>query len=142
MPSRRSKVATATMPMTKAEASSTGLDLAPDARVGIIAGGGSLPAEVAAGLAEAGHPPVIILVEGQADPRSELAVYEHESLALEDIGSLVAVLRRRRITHLVLAGEIKRRPRLRDMRPSLGLLALIPSLALALAREGINASSP
>jgi DUF1009 family protein len=122
------------MPMTKTEASATGLDLAPDARVGIIAGGGSLPVEVAAGLAEAGHPPVIILVEGQADRRSELIVYEHESLGLEDIGSLVALLRRRRITHLVLAGEIRRRPRLVDMRLSLGLLALIPSLAMALAR--------
>ena len=122
------------MPMTKTEAGSTGLDLAPDARVGIIAGGGSLPVEVAAGLAEAGHPPVIILVEGQADRQTELTVYEHESLGLEDIGSLVALLRRRRITHLVLAGEIRRRPRLVDMRPSLGLLALIPSLAMALAR--------
>ncbi|WP_185970194.1 MULTISPECIES: UDP-2,3-diacylglucosamine diphosphatase LpxI [unclassified Mesorhizobium] len=120
--------------MTKTEARSTGLDLAPDARVGIIAGGGSLPVEVAAGLAEAGHPPVIILVEGQADRQSELTIYEHESLALEDIGSLVALLRRRRITHLVLAGEIRRRPRLVDMRPSLGLLALIPSVAMALAR--------
>lgn len=122
------------MPMTKAEATSTGLDLAPDARVGIIAGGGSLPVEVAAGLAEAGHPPVIILVKGQADRQSDLTIYEHESLALEDIGSLVALLRRRRITHLVLAGEIRRRPRLVDMRPNLGLLALIPSLAMALAR--------
>lgn len=122
------------MPMTKTEASSTGLDLAPDARVGIIAGGGSLPVEVAVGLAEAGHPPVIILVDGQADRQSELTVYEHETLTLEDIGSLVALLRRRRITHLVLAGEIRRRPRLVDMRPSLGLLALIPSVAMALAR--------
>jgi len=122
------------MPMTKAEANSAGLDLAPDARVGIIAGGGSLPVEVAAGLAENGHPPVIILVEGQTDRQSELTVYEHESLALEDIGSLVALLRRLRVSHLVLAGEIRRRPRLIDMRPSLGLLAVIPSVVMALAR--------
>lgn len=124
----------ATMPMTKTEVAGTGLVLAPGDRVGIIAGGGSLPVEVAAGLVEGGHPPVIILIEGQADRLSDLASYEHESLALEDIGALVALLRRRRISHLVLAGEIKRRPRLVDMRPSLSLLALIPSVVMALAR--------
>ncbi|TIN94541.1 MAG: DUF1009 domain-containing protein [Mesorhizobium sp.] len=124
----------ATTPMMKTETAGTALDLPSDAKVGIIAGGGTLPVEVAAGLAEAGHPPIIILVDGQADRQSDLTIYEHESLALEDIGSLAALLRRRRITHLVLAGEIRRRPRLVDMRPSLGLLALIPSVAMALAR--------
>jgi DUF1009 family protein len=124
----------ATTSMTKTEIVATGLDLSPGARVGIIAGGGGLPVEVAAGLAEGGHPPVIILIEGQTDRQSELTGYEHESLSLEDIGSLVALLRRRRISHLVLAGEIRRRPRLVDMRLSLGLLAVIPSVAMALAR--------
>ena len=124
----------ATMPMTKTEVAGTGFVLAPGDKVGIIAGGGSLPVEVAAGLAEGGHPPVIILIEGQADRLSDLASYEHESLALEDIGALVALLRRRQISHLVLAGEIKRRPRLVDMRPSLSLLAVIPSVVMALAR--------
>jgi DUF1009 family protein len=121
------------MQMAKIEATRTGLDLAPDARVGIIAGGGSLPVEVAAGLAGRGHSPVIIMIEGEADPKSDLAGYEHENLALEDIGSLVSLLRRRRISHLVLAGEIRRRPRLIDMRPSLGLLAVVPSVMMALA---------
>ncbi|RVA90923.1 DUF1009 domain-containing protein, partial [Mesorhizobium sp. M7A.F.Ca.US.006.04.2.1] len=60
--------------------------------------------------------------------------YDHESLALEGIGSLVPLLRRHRITHLVLAGEIKRRPRLLALRPSLSLLAVIPLVVLALAR--------
>lgn len=124
----------ATMPMTKTEVAGTGFVLAPGDRVGIIAGGGSLPVEVAAGLAEGGHQPVIILIEGQADRQSDLSSYEHESLALEDIGALVALLRRRQISHLVLAGEIKRRPRLVDMRPSLSLLAVIPSVVMALAR--------
>jgi DUF1009 family protein len=124
----------ATMPMTKTEVAGTGLVLAPGDRVGIIAGGGSLPVEVAEGLAEGGHRPVIILIEGQADRQSDLTSYEHESLALEDIGALVALLRRRQISHLVLAGEIRRRPRLVDMRWSLSLLAVIPSVVMALAR--------
>lgn len=122
------------MQMTKIETSRTGLDLAPDAKVGIIAGGGSLPVEVAISLAGQGYPPVIILIEGEADRKSELDCYEHENLALEDIGSLASLLKRRGISHLVLAGEIRRRPRLIDMRPSLGLIAVVPSVVMALAR--------
>ncbi|MBZ9693805.1 LpxI family protein [Mesorhizobium sp. ESP6-5] len=124
----------ATMPMTKAETAAAGLDLPPGARVGIIAGGGSLPVEVAAGLAGQGHPPFVVLMDGEADRLAELCRYEHETLALEAIGSLIPLLKRNRITHLVLAGEIKRRPRLTQMRPSLSLLAVIPVVVMALAR--------
>ena len=134
MPSRRSKVATATTPMTKAETAGTRLDLPPGARVGIVAGGGSLPVEVAAGLAGRGYPPFIILMEGEVDRKPDLAGYEQETLALEDIGSLVPLLKRRRITHLVLAGEIRRRPRLTGLRPSLSLIAVLPVVVMALAR--------
>ncbi|TIS58850.1 MAG: DUF1009 domain-containing protein [Mesorhizobium sp.] len=119
--------------MTKTEIAGTKLDLAPGARVGIIAGGGSLPVEVAAGLAGRGHSPVVIMIEGEVDRKSDLAGYEHENLALEDIGSLVSLLRRRKISHLVLAGEVRRRPRLIDLRLSLGLLAVVPSMIMALA---------
>ena len=124
----------ATMSMTKTEAAAARLDLSPGSRVGIIAGGGSLPVEVAAGSAEQGYPPFVILMEGEADRIAELSLYEHESLALEGIGSLIPLLRRHRVTHLVLAGEIKRRPRLTQLRPSLSLLAVIPVVVAALAR--------
>lgn len=124
----------ATMSMTKAETAAAGRDLPSGARVGIIAGGGSLPVEVAAGAALRGHPPFVILMEGEVDRMAELSRYEHESLALEGIGSLIPLLRRHRITHLVLAGEIKRRPRLLALRPSLSLLAVIPLVVMALAR--------
>ena len=134
MPSRRSKVATATTPMTKAETAVTALDLPPGARVGIIAGGGSLPVEVAASLAKQGHSPVIIAAEGEVDRKPDLAAYETEQLALEDFGSLVPLLKRKRISHLVLAGEIRRRPKLTGMRPSLGLLAAVPTVLMGLAR--------
>jgi DUF1009 family protein len=121
------------MAMTKAEIAGAKLQLAPGSRIGIVAGSGSLPVEVAEGLAAHDHPPFILLMEGEAD-QQELRRYEHDSLALEQIGSLVATLKRHGVTHLVLAGEIKRRPRLIDMRPSLGLLAIVPSVVVALAR--------
>ncbi|MDX8463633.1 DUF1009 domain-containing protein, partial [Mesorhizobium sp. VK2D] len=120
--------------MTRAEPAGSALALAPGSRVGIIAGGGSLPVEVADGLAAHGHPPFILLMEGEADRKQQLSRYEHVTLALEQIGSLVSTLKRHGVTHLVLAGEIKRRPRLSNMRPSLGLLAIVPSVIVALAR--------
>lgn len=122
------------MPTMKAEAAAAKLDLAPGSRVGIIAGGGSLPVEVAASLARQGHPPVIIAAEGEVDRMQDLAGYETEQLPLEAFGSLVPLLRRKRISHLVLAGEIRRRPKLTAMRPSLGLLAAVPTVVMGLAR--------
>ena len=65
-----------TAAMTRFEAAGTKLDLAPGARIGIIAGGGSLPVEVAASLAKQGYPPVIIAAEGEVDRKSGLAAYE------------------------------------------------------------------
>ncbi|WP_245235417.1 LpxI family protein [Mesorhizobium erdmanii] len=120
--------------MMKTETAAAGLLLPPDAKVGIIAGGGSLPVEVAQGLAAHGYPPFVLLMDGEADRQQDLRRYEHDSLALEQIGSLVPTLKRHGITHLVLAGEIKRRPQLAKIRPSLGLLSIVPSVIMALAR--------
>ncbi|TIR39253.1 MAG: DUF1009 domain-containing protein, partial [Mesorhizobium sp.] len=120
--------------MTRAEPAGSGLALAPGSRVGIIAGGGSLPVEVAEGLVRQGHSPFIILAEGEVDREADFAAYEQATLALEDIGFLLPLLKREGISHLVLAGEIKRRPRLAKIRPTLSLLTIIPSVAMALAR--------
>jgi DUF1009 family protein len=102
--------------------------------VGIIAGGGALPLEVARDLAAQGLEPFVLIVEGEATPGSGLDRYPHETLTLERLGSLVGTLRRHKITHVVLAGEIRRRPRLAAMRISLGLLAIVPLVVAALAR--------
>ncbi|WP_192245190.1 LpxI family protein [Mesorhizobium silamurunense] len=123
-----------TTAMTRAEPAEARLALAPGSRVGIIAGGGSLPVEVAEGLAKQGHPPFIILAKGEVDREADFAAYEQATLALEDIGSLLPLLKRQGISHLVLAGEIRRRPRLTKIRPTPGLLAIIPSVIIALAR--------
>ncbi|PBB21689.1 UDP-2,3-diacylglucosamine diphosphatase LpxI [Mesorhizobium sp. WSM4313] len=120
--------------MTRAEPAKAGLVLAPGSRVGIIAGGGSLPVEVADGLLKQGFVPFVIIAEGEVDREADFSAYERQTLALEDIGLLLPLLKRNGITHLVLAGEIKRRPRLSKIRPTLGLLAIIPSVIRALRR--------
>lgn len=123
--------------MTKTEVTGTGLDLAPDARVGIIAGGGSLPVEIALALARQGKSPFVVLAEGEVDRVADFDAYEQATLKLEDLGSLLPTLRRHRVTHLVTAGHITRRPRLGAMRLSLGLLAWVPTLLVG-ATHGDN----
>lgn len=120
-----------TTPMTKAE-KSAGLQLGAGDRVGIIAGSGRLPANVAESLVQAGHKPFVIRVAGEAD--SGFAGYDFDTLAIEQFGSLLPLLKRQRITHVVLAGGISRRPLLRAIRPTFHLLRLLPRVAAALAR--------
>ncbi len=122
-----------TMPTTTSEAAGH-LRLAPGARVGIIAGGGKLPLEVADALAGRGHAPFVLAVAGEVAADAGFDRHEHVVMPLEEIGSLVGVLRRHGVTHVVLAGEIRRRPRLGALRLNAGLLAIVPHVISALAR--------
>ncbi|WP_376704375.1 LpxI family protein [Mesorhizobium sp. ISC25] len=120
--------------MTKIEAAGKGLDLAPDAKVGIIAGGGSLPVEIARALARQGKSPFVVMAAGEVDRIADFEPYEQAVLRLEDVGSLLPMLKRHHVTHLVTAGHITRRPRLSAMRLNLGLLAWLPSLFVGVTR--------
>jgi DUF1009 family protein len=122
-----------TAPISKAEGGSRS-SLPPGARIGIVAGGGALPIQVARALNDQHHRPFVLLAKGEADPGSILHDQEHETLDLEDFGSLISTLKRHGVTHVVLAGEIKRRPRLTKMRVNAGLLAMLPSVIAGLAR--------
>ncbi|MDI6026117.1 UDP-2,3-diacylglucosamine diphosphatase LpxI [Corticibacterium sp. UT-5YL-CI-8] len=121
--------------MTTQTTSETDQRLPAGGKVGIIAGGGMLPVEVAKSLSAKGKPPFILIVEGEVTVHlDELRQFEHETLALERLGNLVTVLQRHGVTHLVLAGEIKRRPKLSAIKINLGLLKVLPELLKALTR--------
>lgn len=120
--------------MTRTEGAAQLLKLGPGARPGVVAGGGILPVTVVRALKEQGADPFVLILEGEAEPGSLLEMCEHETRPLEDIGKLVGILKRHRVTHLVMAGEIRRRPKLSALRPSLGLLAWLPSVVAGLAK--------
>lgn len=103
-------------------------------RVAIIAGSGRLPVNVADSLAESGHQPFLVLIDGETDRDSGLERFEHRLMRLEEAGDVRGVLKRRGVTHVVLAGGIGRRPNLRAFKLSLGLLAALPRLARGLGR--------
>lgn len=109
-------------------------DLSAADRVAVIAGSGRLPINVAESLRAHGHTPFIVLIEGEADPQSGLERFDHQHMTLEEAGALRGVLKRRGITHVVLAGGIARRPNLSSYKINLGLLAALPRLAKALKR--------
>lgn len=103
-------------------------------RVALVAGSGRLPEEVADGLARGGHSPFVIEIDGE-DPRAgRFASQDHVRLPLEALSELIAMLRERGITHLVLAGGVSRRPSPRKMRWNLNLLKLLVKFAVPLAR--------
>lgn len=106
-------------------------------RVGLIAGSGQLPVDVAEGLNAAGHPPFVVIVAGEGQDAA-LESYEHVTISLERMAEVLPLMRREGVTHVVMAGGIGRRPRLAAMRPSRPLFALIVRLARGLAR-GDNA---
>ncbi len=122
------------MAMTRTEIQPRGHVRHPQSRVCIIAGGGNLPGAVAEGLARSGMEPFVLMVEGEPDAGAGLERYDHEIIAVEEAPSLAARLHRRGITHVVMAGEIRRRPRVTAMRPGIGLLRFVPSLIRALAK--------
>ncbi|HHZ07704.1 MAG TPA: UDP-2,3-diacylglucosamine diphosphatase LpxI [Rhizobiales bacterium] len=107
-------------------------------RIAIIAGSGALPVALAKGLERRGHRPFVIQTRGEVDDPAAFAAFDGISLELEEIGRLVPTLTRNRITHAVLAGGIGRRPNWKKLRPSIGLLRILPVVISRLAR-GDNA---
>ncbi|PZO79428.1 MAG: DUF1009 domain-containing protein [Mesorhizobium amorphae] len=108
--------------------------LAPGSRAAVIAGEGRLPLDVAEQLEKGGHPPFIVLAGEPENTARELRRWPHAELPVEGIADLVPMLRREKVTHVVLSGAITRRPRWRSFRPSIRLLGLVPTIARALAK--------
>jgi UDP-2,3-diacylglucosamine hydrolase len=84
-------------------------------RLGIIAGGGVLPAKVAAAARAAGRGVYIVGLEGFADP-AVLAPWPHEMRRLGAASRIIAALRENGCQDLVMIGPV-RRPSLLDLRP-------------------------
>ena len=83
--------------------------------LGILAGGGPLPGQVAAAARAAGRNVFLVGLEGFADP-AVLAPYPHTVLRILAAGRILAALREHGCQDLVLVGPV-RRPSLLGLRP-------------------------
>lgn len=83
--------------------------------LGILAGGGTLPAQIAAAAQAAGRSVFIVGLEGFADPEV-LARWPHKMIRILAAGQILEALRSAGCQDLVLIGPV-RRPSLLDLRP-------------------------
>jgi len=109
-----------------------GTILPADARVAIIAGSGTLPRDVAIGLAQSGRTPIVLRIVGEAD--SDFSAFETDDIALEAIKDLLPKIRRAGATYAILAGGISRRPDVKAVRFGFSLIPLAFRAAAALLR--------
>ena len=83
--------------------------------LGILAGGGTLPGQIAAAAAAAGRRVFMIGLAGFADP-AVLAPWPHEVIRITAAGQILAALRAFGCQDIVMIGPV-RRPSLLDLRP-------------------------
>jgi DUF1009 family protein len=83
--------------------------------LGILAGGGPFPGQVAAAAQAAGRHVFVVAFEDFADP-DVIGAYPHTYARLGAAGRILALLRKNNVTDLVLVGPV-RRPSLFDLRP-------------------------
>lgn len=88
--------------------------------LGLIAGGGKLPAEIAKGAQERGCRVVGLGLQGFSEPDLEKLVDEWHWIQLGALGRLIEILERTRISDVVMAGSVGKLA-LFDERGALGL---------------------
>lgn len=101
-------------------------------RIGIVAGGGRLPLLVAESASANGVEPVIVLLEGEVDKPAAYSGFTTENLSLEDGARLLPLLRGHGVERVVLAGEVARRPKLRDIKWDRRMVSWLPQVAKAI----------
>jgi hypothetical protein len=91
-------------------------------KLGLIAGGGSLPASLAAHCQSAGRPLFVIRLKGISDP--QMAAFPGADAGIGELGKAIALFRRAGCEAVCMAGQVSR-PDFRHLKPDArGLLAL------------------
>jgi DUF1009 family protein len=102
--------------------------------LGIVAGGGELPLEVARATARAGRPFFVVALKGLANPWVQ--DFPHAWLSLGQVGAAIDTLKRNRCRDIVLAGYVAR-PNFLKLRYDAKGLSLLPRVIWAM-RKGDN----
>jgi DUF1009 family protein len=104
-------------------------------KLGLIAGGGTLPVEIAQHCERSGRPLFVIRLKGFAD--AGMAAYAGAEVGLAELGKCLKALKRAGCRSVCLAGNVAR-PDFASLVPDLKGLALLPR-AIAAARNGDDA---
>ena len=101
--------------------------------VGIFAGGGSLPREIAEHVVARGGAVHIVALAGAAD--ADFSAFPVTRVRWGEIGGMVRALKGAGCQELVIVGSV-RRPDLSTVRPDLGLLLNLPAIVGIIAAGG------
>jgi UDP-2,3-diacylglucosamine hydrolase len=104
-------------------------------KLGLIAGGGNLPVEIAEHCLRSGRPLFVIRLKGFAG--ADLEPYAGAEVGLAELGKCFKALKRAGCTAVCLAGQVNR-PDFATLMPDLRGLAALPA-AIAAARKGDDA---
>jgi DUF1009 family protein len=104
-------------------------------KLGLIAGGGALPVEIASHCERSGRPLFVIRLKGFAD--AGLSPYAGAEVGLAEIGKCIKALRQAGCEAICLAGNVAR-PDFTTLIPDMRGMALLPK-AIAAARKGDDA---
>jgi UDP-2,3-diacylglucosamine hydrolase len=97
--------------------------------LGLVAGGGAVPLQVAAAAQAAGRNVFAVVIEGWADP-ADYAHLPHLAIRLGAVGEAVEALRARGIRQIVMCGTAKR-PSFLSIRPDAGMARLLVRIGRA-----------
>ncbi len=105
----------------------------PARRIAILAGGGSLPREIADCASRRGNAVSIVALEGEAD--ADFGDYSVTAVNWGQIGAMVRALKATGAEDLVFAGRV-RRPDLLRLRPDMGFFRAIAHVASIIVSGG------
>lgn len=105
-------------------------------KLGIIAGGGQAPGQIALACREEGRPFFLFCLEGQADP-ALAKEGEHIWLSLGEAGKLREACKTQNIREMVMIGRV-RRPSITELKPDFQGVKLLARLGLgSLGDDGV-----
>jgi UDP-2,3-diacylglucosamine hydrolase len=106
--------------------------ISPIPPLGILAGGGALPVDIAGRVVATGRAVHIVGIDGEAE--ASIANFPHEVVNWGRIGRLLASFRQAGCQELVIVGSVTR-PDLGKIRPDFGVLRSLPTI-ISIVRAG------
>ena len=104
-------------------------------KLGLIAGGGGLPVEIASACEKGGRPYFVIRLKGSAGP--ELEAFPGAEVGLAELGKCIKTLKRAGCESVCFAGQVAR-PDFAALKPDLRGIVALPGIVAA-ARRGDDA---
>ncbi len=106
-------------------------------RLAIVAGWGTLPLYLAEAARASGDDPVVVALTNEADRVFD--GFETVAAGVGDLAGIERFIRQKGVDRVVMSGAVRRRPDLRDIRPTLRTLLRVPSVVRTLLSGGDDA---